>query len=494
MKKKIWLVIGLFLMLWGLWQSNAMAASWCGHCNKNVNWIQISDCPDCGGYRSKCPSCNTCYHTCSSSGGSSSGGETSYYPSVVSLTAVNNANSVTLKATVEDGDRYHWSVNTNDTSYSGTSISTYRQTITKTVSQAGTWYVYIGWSSSNYDYDSIKVYSVTYNANNGSNAPATQYKAHGYNLTLTNSVPTREGYTFLGWSTSSTATTATYTAGSNFTGNSNTTLYAVWERNIIPINTATVTFSETEYTYDGTEHTPSVNVVVEDKVLILGTEYTVSYTENKNAGTATVTITGVGAYTDTVTKTFEIKKKELTLDWSSKSQFIYNGTKRMPTATVESGIENESITLSIVPNPTGSIEADKYTATATIASVTNGLAENYTITNPTMNYEIIRPEYDTEAPVATVTVTPVYTDADSNRYVDKRAVTLNITASDNISETQNLKIALLNEKDRATTKNEDLVWEDFTATKSWQLSEGDGRKNVYIYVKDEAGNQSAYLD
>ena len=72
-------------------------------------------------------------------------------------------------------------------------------------------------------------YSVTYNANGGSGAPSSQTKWHGETLTLSTTKPTRSGYTFLGWSTSSTATSATYAAGGSYTANSAATLYAVWK-------------------------------------------------------------------------------------------------------------------------------------------------------------------------------------------------------------------------------------------------------------------------
>ena len=75
---------------------------------------------------------------------------------------------------------------------------------------------------------SINTYPVTYDANGGSGAPSAQTKTHGRNLTLSSTVPTREGYDFLGWATSSTATTATYLPGSNYGSNSAITLYAVW--------------------------------------------------------------------------------------------------------------------------------------------------------------------------------------------------------------------------------------------------------------------------
>ena len=81
-------------------------------------------------------------------------------------------------------------------------------------------------------------YTVSYNANSGSGAPSAQTKWHGETLTLSSTKPTRTGYTFLGWSTSSTATSATYAAGGSYTANAAATLYAVWR-----INTWTVAYS-----------------------------------------------------------------------------------------------------------------------------------------------------------------------------------------------------------------------------------------------------------
>ena len=72
-------------------------------------------------------------------------------------------------------------------------------------------------------------YAVVYNANGGTGAPASQTKTPGKVLTLSTTVPTRDGYTFLGWATSATATSATYQPGGSFTTDANTTLYAVWK-------------------------------------------------------------------------------------------------------------------------------------------------------------------------------------------------------------------------------------------------------------------------
>ncbi len=79
-------------------------------------------------------------------------------------------------------------------------------------------------------------YTVSYNANGGSGAPAAQTKWYGETLKLQTGTPTRTGWTFKGWATSSTATSATYSAGANYTANSGATLYAVWERNTYTVS------------------------------------------------------------------------------------------------------------------------------------------------------------------------------------------------------------------------------------------------------------------
>lgn len=72
-------------------------------------------------------------------------------------------------------------------------------------------------------------YQVCFNANGGSGAPGCQTKAYGVTLTLSSTKPTRNGYNFLGWSTSSGATSATYASGASYTTNAGATLYAVWD-------------------------------------------------------------------------------------------------------------------------------------------------------------------------------------------------------------------------------------------------------------------------
>ncbi|MBR5619937.1 MAG: leucine-rich repeat protein [Clostridia bacterium] len=67
---------------------------------------------------------------------------------------------------------------------------------------------------------------LTYHANGGENEPGNQM-GNGI-ITLSTQTPTREGYVFTGWATSSSASSSQYSAGSSYSLSQNTTLYAVW--------------------------------------------------------------------------------------------------------------------------------------------------------------------------------------------------------------------------------------------------------------------------
>lgn len=75
--------------------------------------------------------------------------------------------------------------------------------------------------------------TLAYNANGGSGAPSSQTHLINTTSKISGAKPTRNNYVFLGWSTSSSATKATYIADGQYTNNSFTdgatvTLYAVW--------------------------------------------------------------------------------------------------------------------------------------------------------------------------------------------------------------------------------------------------------------------------
>jgi hypothetical protein len=91
-------------------------------------------------------------------------------------------------------------------------------------------------------------------------------------------------------------------------------------------------------TYNGSEQTPAVTVIDGGTPLSEGTDYTVSYSNNINVGTATVTITGKGNYKGTMTTTFTINAKNASnLTISSIASRVYTGTAQTPSVTVKDG-------------------------------------------------------------------------------------------------------------------------------------------------------------
>lgn len=97
-------------------------------------------------------------------------------------------------------------------------------------------------------------YTVTYNANGGSGAPASQIKYEDVNLLLSTEEPTRDGYDYMGWSERANTTLVDYYPSETYTENRSLNLYAVWDP-----HTYTVT-----YHANGGDETPSAQIKTHD--------------------------------------------------------------------------------------------------------------------------------------------------------------------------------------------------------------------------------------
>ncbi|MGN0531400.1 MAG: DNA/RNA non-specific endonuclease [Eubacterium sp.] len=91
-----------------------------------------------------------------------------------------------------------------------------------------------------------------------------------------------------------------------------------------PRDIAKATITVASSTYTGTARNPAVTVKFDNKLLTRGTDYTLYYTDNINAGTAHVEITGINDFTGSVTKSFIIKKATYTPTVSSV-KCVYDG-------------------------------------------------------------------------------------------------------------------------------------------------------------------------
>ena len=149
-----------------------------------------------------------------------------------------------------------------------------------------------------------------------------------------------------------------------------------------------------DYTYDGTAKTPTPIVKDGTKTLVKDTDYELSYSNNINAGTATVTVTGKGGYySGTQSKNFTINRKALTAE-----QFKYATTSKTATyiwdlvgysntltntegATVEYTSSNPD--LASVNSSTGVLTLGSTAGTTTITATTTGNysgTASYTVT------------------------------------------------------------------------------------------------------------------
>lgn len=92
-----------------------------------------------------------------------------------------------------------------------------------------------------------------------------------------------------------------------------------------------------KFVYGGDEKKPEVVVKAGIKTLVKDTDYTVSYSDNVDAGTATVTVEGIGNYSGKVTKEFVINQKEVTVVAAATNRPYEDGNVKVEVKA--SGIE-----------------------------------------------------------------------------------------------------------------------------------------------------------
>ena len=152
------------------------------------------------------------------------GGDTT--PPTASISSTNNvASSQTVTLSMSDDFElsvYYWGTNSSTTSISWTSISGKSKTVTTTVSSGSTYYLTVKDTSGNITQKSATFYMTTLNANGGSVSPTSITTKSGNSFTFP--TPTRSGYTYNGWSTSSSATSGI----TSLKPTGNQTYYAIW--------------------------------------------------------------------------------------------------------------------------------------------------------------------------------------------------------------------------------------------------------------------------
>ena len=150
---------------------------------------------------------------------------------------------------------------------------------------------------------------------------------------------------------------------------------------------ANVTVDDEGLVYDGTAKTPEVTVKIDENALGEGADYEVEYSNNTDAGTATVTIIGKGEYENTRTsKTFKIAQKDVTAAVTIKEK-TYDGktTAEIDAVTVTGTVNNETLTYKT--GLTAAFEdanagTDKAVTLSGTPTFEGPVARNYNITLP----------------------------------------------------------------------------------------------------------------
>ena len=263
-----------------------------------------------------------------------------------------------------------------------------------------------------------------YDANNGTNAPngssAEIVAGNSATFTISDSVPTRTGYNFLGWATNKDATSAEYSSGGSITISSNTTLYAVWKKiSTFETNEFTQPLAITDWTYGETANTPTATAKYGTIKYTYSTAADGTYTEEvpTNAGTYYVkaTVEETADYSGLESNAVEFIILPKTINTA-----ITQLTAPVKNEVPQTEMETDEYTATVVwsPEVTDKFGYDTvYTATITITPKTNytvkGIAENgYTVSGA----ETVTNEANSATVTAVYSATGSYDTVDTNEF------------------------------------------------------------------------------
>ena len=183
-----------------------------------------------------------------------------------------------------------------------------------------------------------------------------------------------------------------------------------------------------DQTYTGSALTPNPTITYNGTTLTEGTDYTLSYSNNINAGEATITITGMGDYEGTTTKTFNIT--QATNSWTTQPRmagWTYGETAKSPAGAAKFGkvtfqykksTEADTAYTTAAPSAVGA-----YTMKASVDATTN-----YTSISTTVNFTISQASNGWKTPPRFSGTGISGTGGSSNPYVFAKSLTPTKTA------------------------------------------------------------------
>ncbi len=227
----------------------------------------------------------------------------------------------------------------------------------------------------------VVTYSISYNANDGVVPGGNTGSYTAQTATFKLPVPTRSGCEFEGWYTSSDYSgQAVAEVKQGSTGD--LTFYAKWS-----MDYSTVVADTTAKTYTGAAIQPAASA----PSLREDVDYKVTYADNVNAGTASMTVQGIGTVTGSKTYTFTIEQLQAQLAWDTTSALVYNGAAQAPACAVANAVAGDDVAVTVGG---AAADAGSHTATATGLGNANyrlpadGLTCDFTINKADPSYTV----------------------------------------------------------------------------------------------------------
>lgn len=179
-------------------------------------------------------------------------------------------------------------------------------------------------------------------------------------------------------------------------------IYADGEKSSFPVRIAPKSIRHTDVTvvpitpqtYSGSGLTPVPAVTDGQTALAASTDFTTAYENNRIVGTATVTVSGTGNYTDTRTLSFTIDRKQLTaLDFSDITvSKVYDGTCTAGELSGRIGFNGkcgeDDVAITAVPSDyaADAVNAGEGKSVTLTLSLTGSAAANYLLGDETYTF------------------------------------------------------------------------------------------------------------
>ncbi len=324
-----------------------------------------------------------------------------------SATSIPVNGSITFNVSADNADPTYW-IGIDDEAGNRIHTEEIGSSFTYKCTSPGKYSAYVsasnsgGWTNSSRVYwtvENITRYTVTYNANGGTGAPASQTKEQGVPLTLSSTVPTRTGYTFLGWGTSTGDTSVNYAPGATYSDDADITLYAIWQCNHTSgttiVKAKDPTYTEEGYTGDTKCNTcgETVSTGTTIPMLTLGKPTTSAYSTGDGVKVTWNAVDGA--------KSYKIFRKELNGStwsaWTSPASGVTGTSYTDKTAKL--GVTYIYAVSAVNASQTSSFtqcSAFKHSVApaVTVSNSGNGIKVSWNAINGAASYKVFRRAYN----------------------------------------------------------------------------------------------------